>query len=64
MGTSLVAAVIEGEDGLVELSEEYCKLSKERVQHFIDKKKQMEIELKGFFKTLFLYSMDIYKEKY
>ena len=46
-GTSLVAAVIEGRRWIgIELSEEYCKVAKERVQHFIDKKKQMEIEFK------------------
>lgn len=44
-GTSLVAAVIEGRRWIgIELSEEYCKVARDRVQHFIDKKKQMEIE--------------------
>lgn len=44
-GTSLVAAEILGRRWLgVELSENYCKIAKERVQHFIDLNKQTKIE--------------------
>lgn len=46
-GTSLVAAVIENRRWIgIELSEEYCKVARERVQHFVNKKKQMELEFK------------------
>lgn len=43
-GTTLVAAEILGRRWLgVELSENYSKIAKERVQYFIDRNKQMEI---------------------
>ena len=45
-GTSLVAAEIIGRRWIgIELSENYSKVAKERVQHFIDKNKQMELDL-------------------
>jgi site-specific DNA-methyltransferase (adenine-specific) len=45
-GTSLVAAEISGRRWLgIELSENYVKVAKERVQHFVDKNKQMELDL-------------------
>lgn len=44
-GTTLVAAEILGRRWLgVEISENYSKIAKERVQYFIDRNKQMEIE--------------------
>lgn len=43
-GTSLVAAEVSGRQWLgIELSENYVKVAKERVQHFIDKNLQMEL---------------------
>jgi site-specific DNA-methyltransferase (adenine-specific) len=43
-GTSLVAAEVSGRRWLgIELSENYSKVAKERVQHFIDKNRQMEL---------------------
>ena len=46
-GTSLVAAEILGRRWLgVELSENYCKVAQERVQHFVDQNKQIEMEFK------------------
>jgi site-specific DNA-methyltransferase (adenine-specific) len=43
-GTSLVAAEVSGRRWLgIELSENYTKVAKERVQHFIDKNRQMEL---------------------
>jgi len=43
-GTSLVAAEVSGRRWLgIELSESYSKVAKERVQHFIDKNRQMEL---------------------
>jgi len=46
-GTSLCAAEILGRRWLgVELSKNYSKIAKERVQHFIDRNKQMEMDLK------------------
>ena len=43
-GTSLVAAEISGRRWIgIELSENYTKVAKERVQHFIDKNRQMEL---------------------
>jgi site-specific DNA-methyltransferase (adenine-specific) len=43
-GTSLVAAEVSGRQWLgIELSENYSKVAKERVQHFIDKNRQMEL---------------------
>ena len=45
-GTSLCAAEISGRRWIgIELSENYCKIAKDRVQHFIDKNKQMELGL-------------------
>jgi len=45
-GTSLVAAEVSGRRWLgIELSENYTKVAKERVQHFIDKNRQMELGL-------------------
>jgi site-specific DNA-methyltransferase (adenine-specific) len=44
-GTTLVAAEILGRRWLgVELSENYSKIAKERVQYFVDEKKQVKIE--------------------
>jgi site-specific DNA-methyltransferase (adenine-specific) len=43
-GTSLVAAEVSGRRWIgIELSENYAKVAKERVQHFIDKNRQMEL---------------------
>jgi site-specific DNA-methyltransferase (adenine-specific) len=43
-GTSLVAAEVSGRRWLgIELSESYTKVAKDRVQHFIDKNRQMEL---------------------
>jgi len=45
-GTSLVAAEISVRRWIgIELSENYCEVSRKRVQHFIDKKKQTKMEL-------------------
>ena len=45
-GTSLVAAEVTGRRWLgIELSENYIKVAKDRVQHFIDKNRQMELDL-------------------
>jgi site-specific DNA-methyltransferase (adenine-specific) len=45
-GTSLVAAEVSGRRWLgIELSENYTKVAKERVQHFIDKNRQIELGL-------------------
>ena len=45
-GTSLVAAEVSGRRWLgIELSENYTKVANERVQHFIDKNRQMELGL-------------------
>ena len=45
-GTSLVAAEVSGRRWIgIELSENYTKVAKERVQHFIDKNRQMELGL-------------------
>jgi site-specific DNA-methyltransferase (adenine-specific) len=45
-GTSLVAAEVTGRRWLgIELSENYVKVAKDRVQHFIDKNRQMELDL-------------------
>lgn len=43
-GTSLVAAVISDRRWIgIELSENYCEVARKRVQHFIDKKAQPEL---------------------
>ncbi len=45
-GTSVVAAEIENRKWIgIELSENYCKVARDRVQHFIDKNKQLNLEL-------------------
>ena len=45
-GTSICAAEIGKRRWIgIELSENYCKVAEERVQHFIDRNKQMELEL-------------------
>lgn len=45
-GTSLCAAEISGRRWLgVELSENYTKVARERVQHFVDNNKQIELDL-------------------
>jgi site-specific DNA-methyltransferase (adenine-specific) len=45
-GTSLCAAEISGRRWIgIELSENYSKVAKERVQHFIDKNKQTKLDL-------------------
>jgi site-specific DNA-methyltransferase (adenine-specific) len=46
-GTSLCAAEISGRRWIgIELSENYSKVAQERVQHFLDRNKQMEMEFK------------------
>jgi site-specific DNA-methyltransferase (adenine-specific) len=46
-GTSLVAAEILGRRWIgIELSPNYAEIARQRVQSFVDKKKQMELELK------------------
>jgi len=45
-GTSMVAAEVSGRRWIgIELSPNYCKIAKERVQHFIDRNKQIELAL-------------------
>lgn len=45
-GTSICAAEIGGRRWIgIEISENYSKVAKERVQHFIDKKKQTKLDL-------------------
>ena len=45
-GTSLCAAEISGRRWLgIELSENYTNVAKERVQHFVDKNRQIELDL-------------------
>jgi site-specific DNA-methyltransferase (adenine-specific) len=45
-GTSLVAAEVSGRRWIgIELSENYTKVATDRVQHFIDKNKQIELDL-------------------
>jgi site-specific DNA-methyltransferase (adenine-specific) len=45
-GTSMAASEISGRKWIgIELSENYCKVSRERVQHFVDLKKQTELDL-------------------
>jgi site-specific DNA-methyltransferase (adenine-specific) len=45
-GTSVVAAEIENRRWIgIELSENYCNIARERVQHFIDKNKQLSLDL-------------------
>lgn len=47
-GTSIVAAEVLNRKWIgIELSENYCDVAKKRVQSFIDKKKQIELEFKG-----------------
>lgn len=46
-GTSLVASVISDRNWIgIELSENYCEIARKRVQHFIDKKNQPELDFK------------------
>lgn len=46
-GTSVCAAEISGRRWIgIELSENYCKVAKERVQHFVDRNKQTELDFK------------------
>jgi DNA modification methylase len=46
-GTSLVSAEILGRRWIgVELSENYCKIAEERVQHFVNQNKQTEMGFK------------------
>jgi site-specific DNA-methyltransferase (adenine-specific) len=43
-GTSLCAAEISGRRWIgIELSKNYCKVAKDRVQHFVDKNKQLKL---------------------
>ncbi len=45
-GTSICAAEIGGRRWIgIELSENYSKVARERVQHFVDKKKQIKLDL-------------------
>jgi site-specific DNA-methyltransferase (adenine-specific) len=45
-GTSLCAAEISGRRWIgIELSENYTKVARERVQHFVDKNRQIELDL-------------------
>ena len=45
-GTTVAAAEIEHRRWIgIELSENYCKVARERVQHFVDKNKQIELDL-------------------
>ena len=46
-GTSLCAAEISGRRWIgIELSENYSKTAQNRVQHFVDQNKQIELDLK------------------
>ena len=46
-GTSICAAEISGRRWIgIELSENYTKIAKERVQHFVDRNKQIELDFK------------------
>jgi site-specific DNA-methyltransferase (adenine-specific) len=46
-GTSVCAAEISGRQWIgIELSENYTKVARERVQHFIDRNKQIELDFK------------------
>ena len=46
-GTSLVAAEVSGRRWIgIELSPNYSEVSRERVQHFVDRNKQIELEFK------------------
>jgi DNA modification methylase len=45
-GTSICAAEISGRRWIgIELSENYCKVAGDRVRHFIDKNRQIELDL-------------------
>ena len=47
-GTSICAAEISGRRWIgIELSENYSKVAKDRVQHFVDKKKQTKLNFEG-----------------
>jgi site-specific DNA-methyltransferase (adenine-specific) len=47
-GTSICAAEISGRRWIgIELSENYSKVAKDRVQHFVDKKKQAKLNFEG-----------------
>lgn len=45
-GTSMVAAEVSGRQWLgIELSPNYCEVARKRVQHFVDRNKQLELDL-------------------
>jgi DNA modification methylase len=47
-GTSAAAAEILHRRWIgIELSPNYCEVSRERVQHFVDRNKQLKLEMKG-----------------
>ena len=46
-GTSVCAAEISGRRWLgIEISEKYCEVGRERVQHFVDINKQIKLDLR------------------